>query len=152
MNYEKKIEELFIELPEAPEGIKAVVPAVLTEKMLHISGQFPFADGKLVHKGRLGLEINLDQGMLAARYALLQALSVVRQALGSLNKVQKIVQLTGYVASGADFKDQDRVLDSASNLLHDIFGPAGKHARIAVGVNMLPQNACVELALIVESK
>jgi len=152
MNYEKRLSELLIELPEIAQPVKATVPSILAGKLLYIGGQLPYSEGKIAFKGRLGLEISLDQGHLASRYALLQALSVIRQTLGSLNKVQKIVQLAGFVASGGDFKDHDRVLDSASNLLQDIFGSAGKHTRIAVGVHTLPLGACVELSLIVEVK
>ena len=152
MNYEKRLEELFIELPEVPVLVKAAVPGVVAGKMLYISGQLPFSDGKIVLKGRLGLEISLDQGMMAARYALLSALSIIRQSLGSVNKVEQMVQMSGFVASGGDFKEHEKVLDAASNLLHEIFGSAGKHSRIVVGVNSLPQNACVELALVVAVK
>ncbi|MDP2599847.1 MAG: RidA family protein [Deltaproteobacteria bacterium] len=152
MNYEKKIEELFIELPEISKPLKGVVSAVQTGKILYVGGLFPFWDGKIAFKGRLGLEVTADQGMMAARYALLHGLSAIRGALGSLNKVEKMIQLTGFLATGGDFKDHDRVLDAASNLLSDIFGSAGKHARIVSGVMSLPHNACLELALILEVK
>lgn len=152
MTNEERIEELFIELPDVPKLPDGVLPAVLVDKLLYIGGQLPFQAGKVSFKGRLGVEIALDQGRLAARYALLVCLSAVHQTLGSLNKVKNFVQMTGFVASGADFKEHDRVLDDASKLLVDIFGSSGKHSRIAVGVNQLPQNACVEISLILAVK
>lgn len=150
MDFEKKLSELFIELPELPAGSGAVVAAAASGKLLHVGGQLPFISGKISFKGRLGVEVSLDQGRLAARHALLMALSALRQQLGSLNKVQKIIQLTGFIAVGGDFQDHDRVLDGASTLLEEIFGAAGKHARIAVGVSSLPKGACIELSLLVE--
>lgn len=150
-NFEEKIEELFLEFPEVPKTPEGVVPFLLNDKLCWIGLQLPWQAGKVVFKGRLGVEITLDQGKLAARYALLVCLSALRQALGSLNKVKQFIELKGYVASGGDFKEHDRVLETASKLLVDIFGAAGKHTRTAVGVNSLPQNACVGISLIVKS-
>ena len=152
MDYEKRLTELFIELPEVTHQAKYFTPTVQAGKLLFVSGLLPFAEGKLAFKGRLGLEITLDQGVQASRYAMIQCLSAVQAKLGSLNKIEKIVQITGFVASGGDFKDHDRVLDGASNLLQEIFGTAGKHSRMAAGVNTLPSGACVELGMIVEVK
>ena len=152
MNFEKKIEELFIELPQVPKPLRGVVSAVQAGKILYVGGLLPFWDGKMAFKGRLGIEVSPDQGMMAARYALMHGLSAIKTALGSLNKVEKMVQLTGFLATGGEFKEHERVLDAASNLLYDIFGPAGKHTRNIVGVASLPQNACLELALILEVK
>lgn len=155
MDFEKKLAELFIDLPEIPSPTGVVVPADTFHsagKILHVGGQLPYVSGKMSFKGRLGVEVSPDQGKLAARHALLMALSALRQELGSLNKVQKIIQLTGFIAAGGDFQDHDRVLDGASALLEEIFGAAGKHTRIAVGVNSLPKGACVELALLAVTK
>lgn len=152
MDFEKKLAELFIDLPELPKAAAAVVPSVVVGKTIYLGGQFPFIAGKVSFKGRLGVEVSLDQGKLAARHALLMALSALRQELGSLNKVQKIIQLTGFIAAGGDFQDHDRVLDGASDLLEKIFGATGKHTRIAVGVNSLPKGACVQLALLAVTK
>lgn len=152
MDFEKRLKELFIDLPEVRPLSSALSPAAQTGKLLYVTGQLPYSEGKLALKGRIGLEISPDQGALAARYALFHCLSVVKNALGSLNKVKQIVQLSGWMAAGGDFKDHDRILDAASQLLGEIFGSAGKHSRIAVGVNSLPQNACLELSLIVETK
>lgn len=152
MDYEKKIAELFIELPEISKPLKGVVSAVQAGKILYVGGLFPFWDGKIAFKGRLGIEISADQGVMAARYALMHGLSAMKSALGSLNKVEKVIQLTGILATGADFKDHERVLDGASNLLCDIFGSVGKHTRIVSGVMSLPHNACLEMSLILSTK
>lgn len=151
MDYEKRLQELFVELPEVAEE-EGVESSLQVGELLFVGQQLPYTSGKLAFKGRLGLEVTLDQGKLAARYALLSALSVLRKALGSLNKVQKIIQLNGTVASGGSFQEQDRVFDSALGLLKDIFGPNGKPTRIAVGVGNLPKNASVALSLIVAAK
>ncbi len=152
MDFETRLAELFIELPEVPKTAEGVSPFVLADKFCWVGMQLPLQAGKIPFKGRLGIEITLDQGKLAARYALLVALSALRLALGSLNKIKQFVQLTGYVASGGDFKEQSQVLENASKLLVDIFGNAGRHTRQAVGVNSLPQNACVGIALVVTVK
>lgn len=146
---EQRLEELFIELPEVPKPPPGILHSVLEGKLLVVGQQLPLQAGKIAFKGRVGVEVGLDQARLAARFALLVCLSAVQEALGSLNKVKQIVQLTGFIASGGDFKEQDRVLEQASKLLIDLFGNAGKHSRVAVGVNQLPQNACVGISLIV---
>ncbi|OGQ46760.1 MAG: hypothetical protein A3H42_05330 [Deltaproteobacteria bacterium RIFCSPLOWO2_02_FULL_46_8] len=150
MDFEKRLKELFIDLPEVRPTSQALSSAVQSGKLLYLTGQLPYSEGKLSFKGKLGLEILSDQGMLAARYALFHCLSVIQDTLGSLNKVKQVVQLSGWMATGGDFKDHDRVLDAASQLLTEIFGPMGKHTRIAIGVNTLPHGACLELALVVE--
>lgn len=151
-DFEKRIQELFIELPEVPKSPLGVVPAVLDQKILYVGQCFPLSAGKMAYKGRLGIEISLDQGRLAARHALLIGLSTIRQTLGSLHPIKNFIQMTGWIASGADFQEQDRVLEAASKMLVDIFGNAGKHTRMAVGVNQLPLGVCVALSLIVAVK
>ena len=150
MDYEQKLSELYIDLPGLPLPKGTAVSAVASGKFLFIDGCLPIADGKLVHKGRLGLDVTLDQGVQAARYALIQGLSAVQQTAGSINKIKQIVRLTGFIATGGEFKDHDRVLEGAGQLLKQIFGSAGLHSRAAVGVASLPQGASVSLSLIVE--
>jgi len=152
MNFEKRLEELFIELPELPAPSGAVVPAVSAGKCLYLGNHYPYAEGKLTLRGRLGFELSVDQGVSAARYALIQALSNLKSAAGSVNKVLRIVQLNVAVASAPDFRDHEKVADGASQLLQDIFGSSGKHSRIVTGVQSLPQNASVAVSLIVELK
>lgn len=151
-DFEKRLAELFIELPEVPKTPPGVASALLDQKILYVGQCLPLSAGKLAHKGRLGIEISLDQGRLAARHALCIGLSAIHETLGTFNAVKNFIQMTGFVASGADFQEQDRVLETASKMLVDIFGNAGKHTRIALGVNQLPMGACVSLSLIVAVK
>jgi len=152
MNFDKRIDELFIDLPEPAPEVGAVVHVAQTGKLLFAGGAFPWKDGRMSYRGRVGLELNLDSGRSAAHAAALQALGMLRRHLGgTLNKVKRIVMLRGFIASGSEFKDHHKVLDGASQLLIDIFGSsAGKHARSAVGVTALPHGAPVELEMVVE--
>ena len=154
MDFDKKIDELFLDLPEALPESGAVANAVQVGKLIFLSGALPWKEGKIAYKGRLGLEVSIDNGRAAAHAACMQALGTLRNFLGGrLNKVKQVVHLKGYISSGGDFHEQQKVLDGASRLLHDIFGDtAGKHARTAVGVNVLPNNAAIELELVVEVK
>ncbi len=154
MDFDERIEELFLDLPEAPPEAGAVVNAIQTGKYIYLSGVLPWKHGKMAYKGRVGLELTLDAGKLAAHAATLQALGILRTFLdGSLNKVKQIVSLKGFVASGAEFKEQHKVLDGASQLLSDVFGAtAGKHARAAIGVTSLPFGAAIQLELIIEAR
>ena len=148
MSFEKRLEELFIELPEVPKLSPGVVAVVSEGKILYVGQCLPFSAGKIAHKGRVGIEVSLDQARMAARHALLVGLSAIREETGSLNEIKQFIQIAGFVASGGEFQEHDRVLEMASKLLIDIFGKAGRHTRLAVGVNQLPQNACVALSLI----
>jgi enamine deaminase RidA (YjgF/YER057c/UK114 family) len=153
MDHDKRIDELFLDIPEAPaEKGASTAHAVKTGRLVFLSGVLPWKEGRLAYKGRVGLELTLDTGKLAAHAACVQALGILRHFLdGSLNSVKQIVLLKGFVASGAEFKEHQKVLDGASKLLTDIFGgTAGRHARTAVGVNALPGGAAVELEMIVE--
>jgi enamine deaminase RidA (YjgF/YER057c/UK114 family) len=154
MDFDDRIDELFLDLPEPPPEFGGIANAVQMGKTVFISGVFPWKNGKMAYKGRLGLELRSDNGKLAAHAACMNALGMLRAFLdGSLNKIKRIVQLRGFVASGAEFHDQDKVLDGASQLITDIFGQtAGKHARTAIGVTALPNNAAIQLELIVELK
>ncbi len=149
---EQKLKALKIQLtePVPPEG--AYVPCVRTGSLLFVSGQLPKVGPQLAFKGRLGKEVSLDNGKRAARQALANALSIVKWKLGSLDKVKQIVRMTGYVSSYPGFTDQAKVMDSASELLGDIFGESGKHSRVTVGVTDLPGGATVEVELVLEVK
>jgi len=153
MDFDVKLDELFIDLPEPHEPTSGTSHAVQVGKLLYIGGVLPYSEGKIAVKGRVGLEVRFDNAKLAARIAGINALAVIRTELGgTLNKVKRIVLLTGYIASGPDFKQQFKVLDGASELFSQIFGPAGKHTRNAIGCAALPNDACIELSLIVEIK
>lgn len=153
MDFDERLEELFIDLTEAAPEQGGVVHAVKTGHLVFVSGKLPRAEGRLTYKGRLGLDVTLDHGKAAARAAMVQSLSALWHFLGgTLNKVKRIVAVRGFVASGADFKDHHKVFELASRLLVDIFGTAGQHSLTAVGVNNLPNGAAVEIELIVEVK
>jgi len=142
--------ELGIELPPAPSAIASYVPVRVVGRVAYVSGQVAMVDGVPMHPGKLGDGVSLEQGVEAARRCALQALSALRAALGSLDLVRGIAQLSVFVASAPGFTDQPKVANGASDLLVEIFGEGGKHARAAVGVSELPLGVPVELALIAE--
>jgi enamine deaminase RidA (YjgF/YER057c/UK114 family) len=149
VSFEKRIQELHIDLPEVA-AVGNYAPAVKTGRLVYVSGQLPKAEGRLTHTGRVGRELGLEEGRRAARTCAINALAALKSAVGSLDKVQRIVKLTGYVTSSVGFQDHHKVIDAASDLLVEIFGPAGKHARAVVGVVELPMGAPVEIELIAE--
>jgi len=144
MSIETRLAELGIVLPEPAAPVAAYVPAVEAGGLLHISGQLPFIDGVLV-TGRLGEDVSLEQGYAAARACGLMILAQARAALGSLDRVERVVKLGGFVNSAGGFTDQPKVMNGASELMAEVFGDAGKHARSAVGVPVLPLGAAVEV-------
>lgn len=143
-----KLAELGLALPEPAAPVAAYVPVVIAGGLAHVSGQLPFIDGVLV-KGRLGDDVSAGEGYDAARACGLMILAQLRAALGSLDKVERIVKLGGFVVSTDDFTDQPKVVNGASELMATLFGEAGKHARSAVGVPALPLGAAVEVDAIV---
>ncbi len=148
---ESKLAELGITLPEPAAPVASYVPAVEAGGMLYISGQLPFVGGKLV-TGKLGKERSLEEGQEAARACALMLVAQMKKALGSLDRVERIVKLGVFVASTADFTDQPKVANGASDLMEALFGVAGKHARSAVSVPVLPLDACVEIDAVVALK
>ena len=153
VNFDQKLEELYIDLPEPPPDSGSTLSAVQVGKLLHVSGALPLAEGRMQYPGRAGVEVRLDMAKMAARIAAVMVLAIVRRELkGSLKRVKRIVSVDGYVACGADFRDHGKVLDGASELFGQVFGPFGKHLRTAVGVSSLPGNACVELSAVFEVK
>ena len=148
MSYESRLKELHIELPSAPQPLATYVPAVRVGDLLFLSGVLPMRGGQLAFSGKLGRELAVEQGMEAARLALLNALAIVKQELGTLDRVVRVVKVIGHVASAEGFVQQPQVLNGASNLLVEIFGESGRHARAAVGAAELPRGAPVELEVI----
>ena len=148
MSIEARLKELGIELPNAAAPVASYVPVVTLGNLAHVSGQLPFVDGELV-TGRLGEDVELELGIRAARACGLMILAQLKAALGSLDKVDRIVQLGGDVNTAATCTDQPRVVNGASDLMVDVFGEAGKHARSAVGVPVLPLGAAVEVDAVV---
>lgn len=150
MSYEQKLTQLGLALPAPPKPVANYVPVVRTGDLLFLSGVLPSRDGQLIMTGKLGQNLSIEQGMEAARVAVLNGLSIIRQEAGSLDRVKRIVKMVGHIASAPGFTDQPQVLNGASDLLVSLFGDAGRHARVAVGAAELPRQAPVEIELIVE--
>ncbi len=143
-----KLAELGITLPAPAAPVAAYVPVVIAGGLAYVSGQLPFVGGALV-TGRLGEGVSLEQGTEAARACGIMILAQLQAALGSLARVERIVKLGAFVNSTDDFTDQPKVVNGASELMVGVFGDAGKHARSAVGVPVLPLGAAVEVDAIV---
>ena len=150
MHYEEKLRELGLTLPAPPKPVANYVPAVRVGDLLFLSGVLPSRDGQLIVTGKLGQDLSIEQGMEAARMAVLNGLSIIRQEAGSLDRVKRIIKMVGHIASAPGFTDQPQVLNGASDLLVSLFGDAGRHARVAVGAAELPRQAPVEIELIVQ--
>jgi enamine deaminase RidA (YjgF/YER057c/UK114 family) len=146
--YEEKLKELGIELPQPPKPVATYIPAVRAGNLLFLSGVLPMQNGQLAYTGKLGRDLTVEQGMQAARTALLNALAIARQELGTLDRITRVVKVVGHVASAEGFIDQPQVLNGASDLLVEIFGDAGRHARVAIGAAELPRRAAVEIEVI----
>jgi len=145
---EQRLRSLGIDLPEPAAPVAAYVPAVEANGLLHISGQLPFENGELM-VGRLGEDRDLDYGQRAARACGVMLIAQMKRALGSLDRVERIVKLGVFVSSAAGFTDQPRVANGASELMEQAFGEPGRHARSAVGVPVLPLGAAVEVDAVV---
>ena len=149
MSIDQRLAELGITLPEAAAPVAAYVPAVEQDGLLHISGQISFAeDGSLI-KGRLGEDMDLEAGTAAARRCGVMLLAQIKAALGSLDRIERIVKLGVFVNSAPGFTDQPKVANGASELMQQVFGEPGRHARSAVGVAVLPLGVAVEVDAIV---
>jgi enamine deaminase RidA (YjgF/YER057c/UK114 family) len=148
---ESRLIELGIELPDAPAPAANYVPFVRTGNLVFVSGQVPFEDGKLAHRGCVGGDLDVEQGRAAARACALGVLAQVRAACGGdLDRVARCVQVQGFVRSAAGFDQQPAVINAASDLMVDVFGDAGRHSRFAVGANELPFGVAVEVAAVFE--
>lgn len=150
MKVKERLRELGIELPPVQKPIASYVPAVKAGEFVFSSGQGPLVSGRPIHTGRLGKELTLDQGYEAARTCAMNCLAAIDAEAGSLDHIERVVKVLGFVSSSEGFTEQSRVLNGASDLLVEIFGERGKHARSAVGVNVLPLNIPVEVEMIVK--
>lgn len=151
MTPEEKLTELGLELPEAANPIGSYVNAVRTGNLLHISGGLPII-GDQKFFGKVPSECDVESAQQASRLAILTRLAVIKAELGSLDQVERIVSLSGFVNAEPDFTDHPKVINGASDLLVEVFGEAGKHSRAAVGCSSLPLGVSVEIGLIVEVK
>jgi enamine deaminase RidA (YjgF/YER057c/UK114 family) len=147
---DERLAELGITLPEVTKPVAAYVPAVITGNLVYTAGQLPFIDGKLPATGKLGAGVSDEAGKDFARVSALNALAAVKSVIGSLDRVTRIVKVVGFVASDPSWTGQPGVINGASEVLGEIFGDAGLHARSAVGVPVLPLDSPVEVELIVE--
>ncbi|MGH3098707.1 MAG: RidA family protein [Streptosporangiales bacterium] len=150
MTPDERLADLGLALPPVAPPVAAYVPAVRSGSYVYTSGQLPIVDGELAVTGRVGDEVDPDDAKQAARTCVLNALAAVKSVAGDLSAVTRIVKVVGFVNSSPDFASQPQVVNGASELLGDVFGDAGQHARSAVGVAALPLNAPVEVELIVE--
>ena len=142
-----RLSELELELPPPPQAVAAYVPVVVSGRMAFVAGQVPMVEGHVLHPGRLGEDVTLEQGQEAARRAALQALSALRAALGTLDRLDRILQMGVFIAATPESSDHPRVANGASELLVDVIGEPGSHTRAAVGVSSLPLGACVEVTM-----
>ena len=150
MHIETILAELGMTLPDPPKPVAAYLPAVQVGNLLFLSGTTCYEAGKLLYTGRVGEELTLEQGYLAARQTALNLLSVIKATLGDLDRVERVVKLNGYVNSAQDFDRQPEVINGASELLEKLFGDRGKHARTSIGVSSLPAHIPVEIELVVQ--
>ena len=147
---EARLMELGIDLPDVPGSLANYVGAVRTGNLIYLSGRLPMREGQVAFKGKLGRDVSAEDGYQAARLSALNVVSTLKAEVGDLDQVRRVVKLVGMVSSDPDFTEQASVLNGASDLLVEIFGDKGRHARSAFGVAALPMNACVEIELIVE--
>lgn len=147
---EEKLRSLNIDLPIPPKPAGAYIPVVVTGNLAFVSGQIPMQDGKVVFTGKVPTEKSIEDAQKAAKLCAINILAQLKANLGSLDKVVKIVRISGFVNSAPDFAEQPKIINAASDLFFDIFGEKGRHSRIAVGVSSLPLNSTVEIDAVVE--
>ncbi|MGI6078923.1 MAG: RidA family protein [Fastidiosipilaceae bacterium] len=150
LKIEKRLAEIGVTLPDVPKPVASYVPAVRSGNLLFLSGQLCTVAGELKYKGKVGKEVSLEVACEAAKAAAINSLAVIKQQIGSLDKVKRIVKVVGYVASDPSFSQQPKVINGTSDFLVEVFGDKGSHARSAVGLASLPLNVPVEVEMIVE--
>ena len=148
---EEKIKSIGIKLPNPPSPAGSYIPVVKSGNLLYVSGQIPMEDGKVVFTGKVS-DANIETAQKSARICAINILAQLKKELGDLEKISRIVRLSGFVNSGPEFTQQPKVINAASDLFYEIFGECGKHSRVAVGVSSLPLNSMTEIDAIVETK
>jgi enamine deaminase RidA (YjgF/YER057c/UK114 family) len=147
---EKILESLGYRLPEVGKPLGSYVQSVRSGNLVYVSGKFPKDNGKIKFLGKVGREVTVEDGTEAARLAALSVLATAKQAIEDLDRIKRVVQVTGYVAAAPGFLDAFQVLEGASEVFVKVYGDRGRHTRIAIGVAELPLNACLQLQAILE--
>ena len=151
--FEENIKNLGLNIPELPKALANYVPYKIVGKTMYISGQAPVQNGELIYKGKVGSDITVEDGIEAARLCVINIIAAVKTGLeGDWSQLDSFVKLTGFVNCQDDFTDQPKIINGASDMLVDIFGDQGRHARVAVGSNALPLGIAVEIDAIVQLK
>jgi enamine deaminase RidA (YjgF/YER057c/UK114 family) len=150
---EERIMDLGLKLPSPSKPAGSYIPVMMDENMIYVSGQIALESSIIpeVYKGKVASNVSIETAQAAARICTLNALSQIKAALGDLDRVKKFIRLSGYVNSDPSFTDQPKVINAASDLLADIFGDAGKHSRVAIGVSSLPLGSAVEIEFLAKS-
>jgi len=148
LSYEEHAKSIGVTIPQPATPVGAYVPAVRDGRLLFTAGQGPLKEGIPVFRGKVGQDLTVEQGYEAARLATLNCLAAAKSVLGTLDQIERVVKVNGYVNSAPVFTDQAKVMNGASDLLGQIFGEKGRHARTSVGVNELPMNIAVEVELV----
>ena len=147
---EERLKELGIVIPTAPKPAGSYIPVTVSGKLAFISGQIPIKDGKVVYHGKIGDTQTIEEAQKASKLCIINGLAQIRAYCNTLDNVEKIIKISGFVNSVQDFTEHPKVINAASDLLVEIFGEKGKHSRIAIGVSSLPLNATVEIDMLVE--
>ena len=150
MTAEAKLEKLGIVLPPPPPAVGAYLSWQRSGNLVLTSGQLPWRDGRMAFAGQLGSELNEDQGYLAARQCAINAIAQIKDATGDLEKVRQIVRVEGFVHCAPGFRGHPKVLNGASDLFNEVFGPRGRHARLALGISEMPLDAAVQITVMAE--
>ena len=151
--FEENIKNLGLNIPELPKALANYVPYKIVDKTMYISGQAPVQNGELIYKGKVGSDITVEDGIEAAKLCVANIIAAVKTGLeGDWSKLDSFVKLTGYVNCQDNFTDQPKIINGASDMLVEIFGDQGRHARVAVGSNALPLGISVEIDAIVQLK
>ena len=146
----KRLKDLGISIPNAPKPAGSYVPIVLTGKLAFVSGQIPIKDGQVVYQGKVGDTQSIGDAQEAAKLCVINGLAQIEAYCGTLDNLEKIIKISGFVNSTKDFTEHPKVINAASDLLMKIFDEKGRHSRIAIGVSSLPLNATVEIDMVVE--
>ncbi len=147
---EDKLKQLSSTLPIPPKPAGSYIPVVISGNLAFVSGQIPMQEGKVLYTGKVPSERSIEEAQSAAKMCAINLLAQLKSNLGSLDKITKIIRVSGFVNCTPEFSEQPKIINAASDLLFEIFGEKGKHSRIAVGVSSLPLNSTVEIDMIVE--